>query len=53
MVNVKEGQRPVDIARSEGYPECADLLRYYGMLVAIGDEEESPRFTGIIDVVNN
>ncbi|KAL8563548.1 hypothetical protein ACOMHN_060864 [Nucella lapillus] len=40
-----EGQRAVDVARSEEHAACVDFLKYYSMLVAVGDEDESPMYT--------
>ncbi|KAK7115928.1 uncharacterized protein [Littorina saxatilis] len=41
----QDGQRAVDVARSEQHAACVDYLKYYTMLVAIGDKEESPMYT--------
>ena len=46
VVSQQEGQRAVDVARSEHHAGCADFLKYYTMLVTIGDEEEPPMYTG-------
>ncbi|KAK7486770.1 hypothetical protein BaRGS_00021917 [Batillaria attramentaria] len=41
----QDGQRAVDVARGEGHSACVDFLKYYCMLVTIGDEEENPKYT--------
>ncbi|XP_076444008.1 uncharacterized protein LOC143282294 [Babylonia areolata] len=40
-----EGQRAVDVAKSERHAACVDFLKYYTMLVTVGDEEEGQMYT--------